>query len=320
MLSTPKVSVIIPVYKVEKYLQECLDSVLGQTLKNMEIILVDDGSPDKCPQICDDYALKDCRIKVIHQENQGSSVARNNGMKIAKGDYVAFVDSDDIISPYMFEVLVGTGRNADIIECEVTKDKKYLSRRNVLIKKKEYKSGILAQYLKTNKVGVWCRIYKREIIDGLYFEDGAFSEDVMWSYNVFEKCKTYVIIDSVLYYWRQCSDSLSKSCIKHFKSQSERLSEIIENNHPELLPIINNHLIIVKINMLTNAARYGFVNTEIEQQFNKKEKSAAIRKIRSYLIHIMTDPFFRWQTRTKALMISVSYSLYAIIIKMKYGK
>lgn len=320
MFSTPKVSVIIPVYKVEKYLQECLDSVLNQTLKNIEVILVDDGSPDNCPQICDDYAQKDCRIKVIHQENQGSSVARNNGMKIAKGDYIAFVDSDDFISLYMFEVLVVEGHNADIIECEVTKDKKYFSKRNVQIKKKEYKSGILAQYLKTNKVGVWCRVYKREIIDGLYFEDGAFSEDVMWSYSVFERCKTYVIIDSVLYYWRQCSDSLSKSCIKHFKSQSERLSTIIEKEHPELFPIINNHLMIVKINMLTNAARYGFASDELEEQFHKKEKRVAIHKIRNNFVHIMTDTFFRWQTKIKVILICVSYSLYASIIKMKYGK
>lgn len=316
----PKVSVIIPVYKVERYLQECLDSVINQTLKNIEIILVDDGSPDNCPIICDKYAQRDGRIKVIHQENQGLSAARNSGMKVVKGEYVAFVDSDDVINPYMFEILVEEGNGADIIECEVTKDNKKLLAEKADIKKVEYNSDTLARYLKTNKVGVWCRIYKRKVVDGIYFEDGAFSEDVMWSYHVFERCKTYVILDAVLYYWRQCSDSLSKSCIKHFKSQSERLSKIIEKNHPELLPIINNHLIIVKINMLTNAVRYGFANKEVEQQFNEKEKHIAIDKIKKSFVHIMEDPFFRWQTKIKALIITISYSLYAIIIKLIYGK
>ena len=316
----PKVSVIIPVYKVENFLRECLDSVMHQTLTDLEIILIDDGSPDKCPQICDEYALKDNRIKVIHQRNQGLSVARNNGLKKAIGEYIAFVDSDDVISPLMLEILVEEGNNADVVECEVTKDIKDLIGNKAQIQKKEYTKEVLAQYLKTNKVGVWCRIYKREAIDGVYFEEGAFSEDVIWSYRAFEKCKTYVIVDSILYYWRQCSDSLSKSCIKHFKSQSERLANIIAKEHPELYPIINNHLIIVKINILTNAARYGFLNVEIENQFHDKEKKAAVRVVRRNIVKTLTDSFFRWQTKMKALAIFVSYPLYWTLIKMKYGK
>ena len=92
------ISVIVPIFKVEDYLRKCVDSVINQTYKNLEIILVDDGSPDNCPKICDEYANQDSRIKVIHKENGGLSDARNAGMKIAKGEYVSFIDSDDYIS------------------------------------------------------------------------------------------------------------------------------------------------------------------------------------------------------------------------------
>ena len=102
----PKISIIIPVYKVENYLERCVQSVLKQTYPNLEIILVDDGSPDNCGTICDNYANENSNVSVIHQKNQGISAARNNGMKVAKGDFFGFVDSDDIIEPDMYLSLI----------------------------------------------------------------------------------------------------------------------------------------------------------------------------------------------------------------------
>ena len=117
----PLISVIIPIYNVEKYLRECLDSVLAQTYKNLEIILIDDGSPDNCGKICDEYAAKDNRIKVIHQINQGVSAARNAGLDAARGEYIGFVDSDDYIKPDMYEYLYAliSKDNADMAMCNV---------------------------------------------------------------------------------------------------------------------------------------------------------------------------------------------------------
>lgn len=102
---TEKISIIVPVYNVEPYLRQCLDSVVNQTYRNLEIILVDDGSPDNCGTICDEYAAKDKRIHVVHKENGGISSARNAGLAICKGDYISFIDSDDFVSPYFIEVL-----------------------------------------------------------------------------------------------------------------------------------------------------------------------------------------------------------------------
>ena len=101
----PLISVIVPIYKVEKYLSKCIESIIAQEYSNIEIILVDDGSPDNCGKICNDYAIKDNRIKVIHKENGGLSSARNAGIDIAQGEYIGFVDSDDTIEPYMYEKL-----------------------------------------------------------------------------------------------------------------------------------------------------------------------------------------------------------------------
>ena len=108
-----KITIIIPVYKVEKYIHQCIDSVIDQSYKNLEIILVDDGSPDKCPEICDDYAKKDKRIKVIHQENQGLSSARNTGIKASTGDYINFIDSDDWIEREAFQIALDTRNRWD---------------------------------------------------------------------------------------------------------------------------------------------------------------------------------------------------------------
>ena len=115
----PKVSIIVPVYNVEKYLDRCMSSLLNQTLKDIEIIMVDDESPDNCPQLCDEYARKDERVKVIHKKNGGLGLARNSGLEIATGEYVAFVDSDDFVDINMYQELYSTADSydSDIVYC-----------------------------------------------------------------------------------------------------------------------------------------------------------------------------------------------------------
>lgn len=115
----PKVSIIVPIYNVEKYLDRCMSSLLNQTLKDIEIIMVDDESPDNCPQLCDEYARKDERVKVIHKKNGGLGLARNSGLEIATGEYVAFVDSDDFVDINMYQELYSTADSydSDIVYC-----------------------------------------------------------------------------------------------------------------------------------------------------------------------------------------------------------
>ncbi len=117
----PKLSVIVPVYNVEKYIHQCVDSLLAQDYEDMEILLIDDGSPDRCGAICDDYAKKDARVRVIHQENQGIAEVRNIGIREVKGDYIGFVDSDDYILPGMFSKMMGCIEkepDTDLVVCD----------------------------------------------------------------------------------------------------------------------------------------------------------------------------------------------------------
>ena len=120
----PQISVIVPVYKVEQYLKRCVDSILHQTFSDLEVILVDDGSPDNCPAMCDKYAGTDSRVKVIHQKNAGVSAARNAGLSVASGEYITFVDSDDFIDPQMYEKMLAVAEkyDCDVVMCDCMKE------------------------------------------------------------------------------------------------------------------------------------------------------------------------------------------------------
>ena len=210
-----KISVIVPIYKVEQYLNRCVDSIINQTYTNLEIILVDDGSPDNCPKICDEYAKIDDRIKVIHKENGGLSDARNAGLEIATGDYIAFVDSDDWVHKDMYRILYENiiKNKADIAECSTKKVEEYEEdfnlkeefEVNIYSKEKSMKALIHEDIVQQT---VWNKLYKRELVDDLLFEKGKFHEDEFWTYKVIDRCNCLVHIDIEMYYYFQRQDSI----------------------------------------------------------------------------------------------------------------
>ena len=172
------ISIIVPVYKVEKQLEICIKSILSQTFSNFELILVDDGSPDNCGNICDEYQKKDNRIKVIHKENGGLSDARNVGLDIASGKYIAFVDSDDIIHPRMYEILFEciNKSNSDIVQCKFKKFKSLdevkddLDDYNGSFEKYDNKTAIMDMIDNNNiNVNSWNKLYKSELFETLRF-------------------------------------------------------------------------------------------------------------------------------------------------------
>lgn len=177
----PKVSIIVPVYNVEKYLDRCMRSLLGQTLKDVEIIMVDDGSPDGCPALCDEYARRDARVKVIHKQNAGLGYARNTGLDVATGEYVAFVDSDDYVDLEMYEKLYVTAirTESDVVYCGFNRfysENKVIHYTNVNsehVYKGEDVNQLLLDFISSSpkckkdwkyEMSVWHSIYKREII------------------------------------------------------------------------------------------------------------------------------------------------------------
>ncbi len=209
------ISVIVPVYKVEPYLDRCIQSVVDQTYRNLEIILVDDGSPDNCPAMCDAWAQRDGRIKVIHKANGGLSDARNAGMAAATGEYIAFVDSDDWIAPEMLERLLYTmdRDRSDIAACTVkmvwdddTPDELLTVQTNCVLNRHEAQAALLKE--KLLKQPVWYKLYRSDIIKNIPFETGKYHEDVFWSYQAIGAAEHVSVIDYVGYYYTQRSDSI----------------------------------------------------------------------------------------------------------------
>lgn len=213
------ISVIVPVYKVENYLNECVDSIINQTYKNLEIILVDDGSPDSCGHICDEYMKVDSRIKVIHKENGGLSDARNVGLDMATGEIISFVDSDDYLAPLFLEVMYKAMNegNCDIVAINGGTDFwdgeelvrplaksvneggiEYLSAKQALEK-------MFYQQIAT---GAQFKIYKKYILNGVRFPKGYLYEDVATTYKAFLNSERAAIVYSDLYAYRKRKDSI----------------------------------------------------------------------------------------------------------------
>lgn len=221
-----KISVIIPVYKVEKYINQCVDSVLNQTYKNIEIILVDDGSPDNCPKICDDYAKLDNRIKVIHKKNGGLSSARNYGIKQVTGDYVIFLDSDDWWNDSNFIKDVVNKKLFDLPDVVIFGYLKYFETDNSFVPIINTNINIVsndkAEQIKDLVVNdvyeseAWNKFIKADIFKqgDMYFTEGIFSEDIDWSARLLIKAKTFKVFEKDIYVYRQNMKSITHTISK----------------------------------------------------------------------------------------------------------
>ena len=167
-MSAPKISIIVPVYKVEPYLRKCVDSILAQTFTDYELILVDDGSPDNCGKICEEYAAADSRVKVIHQNNQGLSVARRVGLNAAKGEWIGWVDSDDWIEPNHFAALynAAVGSDVDMVSCDIAEEKNGVTKYTKQFCGSDKACDQLRALLRRQiRASVWNRLYRREAIE-----------------------------------------------------------------------------------------------------------------------------------------------------------
>ena len=220
----PKISIIVPVYKVEKYLDRCVESILAQTFSDFEVILIDDGSPDDCPVMCDEWAKNDARIRVIHQSNHGQAAARNRALDVAEGNYICFIDSDDYVHPKFLEILYNNliSSNADVSVCSYKRTNKSNDVNNVNNNSLKY-SGV--DFVKKGLVGdipcgvwlLWDKLFKKECFDNVRLPIGRINEDNATVYKILYEAKTVVATDAVLYYYFENTNStvLQKFSKKH---------------------------------------------------------------------------------------------------------
>lgn len=233
-----KISVIVPVYNVEKYLSQCLDSIIHQTYKNLEIILVDDGSTDSSGLICDNYSQKDKRIKIIHKCQGGLSDARNAGLKIATGEYISFIDSDDFIDKNMYSILINNTQkyNSDIVWFYYYNyySKKHFINSSIIKNndlydlsssdKIKFAKNLFYQY--KMDAHVWAKLYKRSIFNNIKFPYGKLFEDIFVLLPILSNAKIISTIPDCLYFYRNRSESIVN---QYFKQNIIKNIDFIES-------------------------------------------------------------------------------------------
>lgn len=221
-MGEPLVSVIVPVYNVSKYLKQCLDSITDQSYKNLEIILVDDGSTDGSNRICDEYADNDARIKVIHKENGGQASARNEAAKIAQGEYIIYIDSDDYINKMHIQNLIQVALeyDADLVQCAMIEfwdslnETKIIEPKDRQNKKQLYTATAALKEFSYQRIftpSPWCKLLKKDLMANIEFPVGIGYEDMAITYKIIGRAHKIVYIPEISYYYRQHQNSTMHS-------------------------------------------------------------------------------------------------------------
>lgn len=305
-----KISVIVPIYKVEDYLHRCVDSIINQTYTNLEIILVDDGSPDNCPMICDEYAKKDSRIRVVHKKNGGLSDARNAGLDIATGEYIMFIDSDDFVDIEMMESMMKNmiDNNVDMVVCNI----KYVYEDREVVKYNQAdrildRYEAMEEYLKDGVVQAvaWNKLYKKSLINNMRYKVGKTNEDEFFTYKVVDKTdKIYYDSKPFYNYIQRNSSIMGKYSIKRLdgvEASYERLN-FIKEKYPTLyekekktfvnLCIYSYQMILKEPNLDKDKQGRKILNNYTKKiKFNKTElKNYSYKdKLKIYLSKISLD-------------------------------
>ena len=305
------ISIIVPVYKVEQYLRRCVDSLINQTYPNLEIILVDDGSPDKCGDICDEYAKNDNRVKVIHKQNGGLSDARNKGLDLATGDYVMFVDSDDWIEKETCKRVMGyiSNMGVDVVSfgIQLVGDYKIYEVQKVesqkLLSPKEGVGAMIYRQKEQGLLNYVCnKIFKRALFENIRFPSGMLFEDQGVTYKLMHNSKSILAISDVFYNYYQRGDSIMagfyrpKALVDRITIWLSRYDFLCQYYHEyvcyQLAQIMGD--IYIAIVKLAGIEEYKFFRDKIikfayEQKSREKELSRYSKKVK---LHFYCYPLF----------------------------
>lgn len=313
-----EISIIVPVYKVEKYLKKCVDSILAQTFSDFELILVDDGSPDNSGRICDDYAKKDARVRVVHKQNGGLSSARNAGIEVAKGKYLGFVDSDDYIAEDMYELLYKAiiKEEADLSICgiyDVYEGKDPIIKPT--IKKTVTAEEALLLILQGNIISVHAvnKLYKRELFSTIRYPEGKYHEDSFIIVDLLNQCHKVAIDSEQKYYYYHRLGSINT---ESFSEKQFEFIEAWENNEIKLKD---------RSQEIKNAAhqRVCFANFLVLDKIivaNVTDRPET-KEIVSYLRHnfrfIMENEIFTKSRKFSTLLLMISLHLYKFPVEFR---
>jgi len=311
------ISVIVPVYNVEEYLPRCVDSIMAQTYRNLEIILVDDGTKDNSDQICDAYAARDSRIKVIHKKNGGLSSARNAGMDIAKGEYFGFVDSDDWIEPETYETMLKLALKYDAkMVCggrynvdSATGDKTV----GLCPQKEEVISGVEM----LGRVFIWdqCdsaatdKLFHRSLFQKIRYPLGVISEDVAIFYILAEQTERVAMCSRPMYNYYHRDNTLSTAKLSdktfHFQRHTDKIYPYVQEKHPE----IKKQARYFRVRSLVHSVMsVDLADTESQEKYGQQCKVAR-KELRKHIGFLLTGPYFGRQERLTDLLLALGIYL-----------
>lgn len=323
----PLISVIVPIYKVEPYLHKCVDSILAQTYQQLEVILVDDGSPDGCGAICDGYAAADPRVRVVHKPNGGLSDARNAGMKIMTGRYVGFVDSDDWIEPDMYETLLDLllYYDADMAFGGVSDDVE----QNGIVTTVNTSHYPNAPFAEDNVSAMrryfhgswaaWDKLYRAELFDGIWYPVGEINEDEAIVLHLLERCQRVCYTNQIFYHYLRregnatiTTASFSRKRLAWMHHCEDNLS-FIRKTHPELEVDAASRY---RGSLLWSFSEIALSDNEFSDEIDKMR--AQLKKERKLFERI---PFDHRQDRLRFQVLAhLPFGVYRTLIRLKRGK
>ncbi|KAB7671695.1 glycosyltransferase [Bacillus sp. B1-b2] len=280
------ISIIVPIYNVEDYLKRCLDSIIGQTYKSLEIILVNDGSTDSSGELCDIYKNKDTRIKVIHKNNGGISSTRNAGLEAASGKYIGFIDSDDWIDSDMYqslhECLVNS--NSDISICGVKE-----VRNNSIIKSNQVEEIVTLSSQEAIKLLIedkkvksftWNKLYRREVFKNIYFPEGKKYEDIYLMHTIFKNAATITLLNEEKYYYMRRDDSITnektiENKYDYYNAYLKRLNDL-RADFNDYLPQLYQPILNLALNILSTSLKEKDIQRDIADFLEKNAKEISM--------------------------------------------
>ena len=322
------ISIIVPIYNVEKYLDRCVQSILKQTYKNIEIILVDDGSLDNCGTICDEYEKKDKRVRAIHKENGGLSSARNTGIKMAKGEYVCFVDSDDWIEKNMIEhiseLIIKNRAEIVSVSYALAKNENIKVKKRTSIKVMSRNEALeyffeIGMHKRISDYPIWIKGIKKELFNDVEFPEGTLYEDYVTNIELISKVNTYVKSSKVCYFYFQGDKSIVRSEFKlqdmQLISQCEKAIAIVANKGSKIQNLAKLKLFRSSLSLLTKIALYGFAE-EINEDEQRKIIAQLTQNLRNNFLKLLFSslPFTR---KILLCVLCIDYRILRIFKKTK---
>lgn len=318
-----KVSIIIPIYNIEKYMKKCLESVLGQTFQDIEVILVDDGSSDRSGKICDIYAQKDTRVKVLHKKNGGQSDARNVGIKHATGENVLFIDGDDYIDPDMVQVLYENlvTHQVDVSACGI-----YDAYQDKVVEQCEEREEFFCEqeeafgYILVGKKipGTLCnKLIRRELIEDLAFPVGKLYEDAFYTLDLMQKVKTmYVTTKPMYYYVHRANSSTTETYSKaslDFIEAYEATKKVVEEKFPSIIRQAEFKLFWAYFSVLDRMLL-------VDEYWKLPDYHRVKSYLKRHAIRIMQDEYFQKARKLGAFALLINVRLYRCMILLNNKK